>query len=285
MWLKPDTARVQHIAGMAAHDKGRIANSQVSHGWFKRFLQRQPQLSYCRGDPTANVRMDCLNRDAMTQYFDLLIEDLLKDVLTENNQMSSPGRICNVDVIGDHGSIDQTSVMDSTSNRTSLMDCSSDHVTVTSSSSDYASVTSSSSDRTSSMDSSSDHTSVTSSSSDHTSLMDSSSDRTSLMDSSSDHTSLMGTVLSDVSIATPVAVVSGSNDASSVVEHHSEVLSALQQRESRLNVKGGEGNASTAHASKVSKPNAVENGESRYISKYSVQFVPDAKSQKKEELV
>ena len=47
---------VQHIAGMAANDKGRTANShgQVSHhshGWFKRFLQRQPQLSYCRGDP------------------------------------------------------------------------------------------------------------------------------------------------------------------------------------------------------------------------------------------
>ena len=63
------------------------------------------------------------------------------------------------------------------------------------------------------------------------------------------------------------------------------MLSALQQRESRPNVKGGEGNASTAHASKVSKPNAVENGESRYISKYLVQFVPDAKSQKKEELV
>ena len=55
---------VQHIVGTAAHDKGRIANSQVSHGWFKRFLQRQPQLSYCRGDPTANVRMDCLYRDA-----------------------------------------------------------------------------------------------------------------------------------------------------------------------------------------------------------------------------
>ena len=197
---------VQHIAGMAAHDKGRIANSQVSHGWFKRFLQRQPQLSYCRGDPTANVRMDCLNRDAMTQYFDLLIEDLLKEVLTENNQMSSPGRICNVDVIGDHGSIDQTSVIDSTSNRTSSMDSSSDHVSVTSSSSDHASLMDSSSDRTSSMDSSSDHASVTSSSSDHASLMDSSSDRMSLMDSSSDRTSLVGTVLSDVSIATPAAV-------------------------------------------------------------------------------
>ena len=299
---------VQQIAGMAAHDKGRIANCQVSRGWFKRFLQRQPQLSYCRGDhPTANVRMDCLNRDAMTQYFDLLIEDLLKEVLTENNQMNSPGRICNVDVIGGHGSIDQTSVMDSTSNHTSSMDSSSDHVLVTSSSSDHmsvmdsnycsdhASVMSSSSDRTSLIDSSSDHTSLMDSSSDHTSLidgssdhtslMDSSSDHTSLMDSSSDHTSLMGTVLSDVSIATPVAVVSGSNDASSVVEHHSEGLSALQQRESRPNVKGCEGNASTVHVSKVSKPNAVENGESRYISNYLVQFVPDAKSQKKEEVV
>ena len=77
---------VRHIVGMAAHDKGRIINSQVSHGWFKRFLERQPQLSYRRGDPTANVRIDCLNKDAMTQYF-----DLLKEVLTENNLMNSPG--------------------------------------------------------------------------------------------------------------------------------------------------------------------------------------------------
>ena len=62
------------------------------------------------------------NRDAMTQYFDLLIEDLLEEVLIENNQMNSPGRICNVDVIGDHSSIDQTSMMDSTSNHTYIID-------------------------------------------------------------------------------------------------------------------------------------------------------------------
>ena len=80
---------------MATHDKGRITNFQVSHEWFKRFLQRQPQLSYRRGDPTANVRMDCLNKDAMTQHF-----DLLKEVLTENNLINSPGRIYNVDEIG-----------------------------------------------------------------------------------------------------------------------------------------------------------------------------------------
>ena len=41
-------------------------------------------------------------------------------------------------------------------------------------------------------------------------------------------------VLSGVPIATPVAIVSGSNDVSSNVEHHSEVLSALQQRETGL---------------------------------------------------
>jgi len=74
---------------MAAHDKGKICNSQVSHGWFKRFLQRQPQLSYFRADPTANVRMDCLNKDTMSQYF-----DFLKEVLTESNLMNSPSRIC-----------------------------------------------------------------------------------------------------------------------------------------------------------------------------------------------
>ena len=35
----------------------------------------------------------------------------------------------------------------------------------------------------------------------------------------------------------------------------------------------------------ISKPNVVENGELRYISKYLVQFVPDTKPQKKEEVV
>ena len=113
-----------------------------------------------------------------------------------------------------------------------------------------------------------------------TSLMCSSSDL-SLMDNSGDHTSLTD-VLSGLPTATPVAVVSGSNDASNVVEHRSEILSALQQRETSSTVKDGEGNASTVH---VSKPNAVKNGELRYISKYLVQFVPDAKPQKKDEVV
>ena len=68
---------------------------EVSHGWFQSFLQWKPQLSYCRGDPTANVRMNCLNQEIIADYF-----ALLKDVLTENGLLNSPGRIYNVDETG-----------------------------------------------------------------------------------------------------------------------------------------------------------------------------------------
>ena len=86
---------VRQIAGSVAVDKGKKKAPEVSHGWFQRFLQRQPQLSYRRGDPTANVRMNCLNQEVISDYF-----ALLKDVLTENELLNSPGRIYNVDETG-----------------------------------------------------------------------------------------------------------------------------------------------------------------------------------------
>ena len=43
-------------------------------------MARQPGLSLRRGDATANVRMDCLNPEAMKKYF-----ELLKYVLVEND--------------------------------------------------------------------------------------------------------------------------------------------------------------------------------------------------------
>lgn len=88
---------VLSIAGKAAHDKGKPVQSSnmLTHGWFRRFLQRQPQLSYRRGDPTANVRMDCLNKQAIKDYFDLLKQELIA-----NNLMDSPSRIYNVDETG-----------------------------------------------------------------------------------------------------------------------------------------------------------------------------------------
>ena len=86
------TKPVHNIAGMSAHDQGKVVHPMVSHGWFKRFLQRQPQLSYPRGNPTANVRMNCLSEDVIADYFTSLKEELTKNIL-----MNSPSRIYNVD--------------------------------------------------------------------------------------------------------------------------------------------------------------------------------------------
>ena len=86
------TKPVHYIAGMSAHDQGKVVHPTVSHGWFKRFLQWQPQLSYPRGDPTANVRMNCLSEDVIADYFVLLKEELTKNIL-----MNLPSRIYNVD--------------------------------------------------------------------------------------------------------------------------------------------------------------------------------------------
>ena len=71
-----------------------LKKQKVSDGWFRRFKERQPQLSLRRGDATANVRMNCLNKETMAQYF-----SMLKDVLTEHNLFDSP-QIYNVDETG-----------------------------------------------------------------------------------------------------------------------------------------------------------------------------------------
>ena len=81
------------LAESVAQDKGRMTGQKnISDGWFRRFMTWQPQLSLRKGDPTANVRMDCLNKETMDKYF-----DFLKDTLVENNLMESPSRIYNVD--------------------------------------------------------------------------------------------------------------------------------------------------------------------------------------------
>ena len=86
---------VQYIAGNIAVDKGKKDTPSISYGWFQKFFQRQPQLSYRKGDPTANVRMNCLNKEVIDDYF-----ALLKEVLTDNQLINSPARIYNVDETG-----------------------------------------------------------------------------------------------------------------------------------------------------------------------------------------
>ena len=84
------------IAESVARDKGILEpGRRISRGWFERFMRRQPQLSLRKGDATANVRMDSVNPEAMSQYF-----DLLNDVLEEYGLKTEPERIYNVDETG-----------------------------------------------------------------------------------------------------------------------------------------------------------------------------------------
>ena len=87
--------QIKNIAGRVAVDKKRMKTLDVSHGWFQRVMQRHPDLSYRKGDPTANVRMNCLNKEVISEYFHFLTE-----VLTENEFLDSPSRIYDVDETG-----------------------------------------------------------------------------------------------------------------------------------------------------------------------------------------
>ena len=60
------------IAQSVAVDKGVLKGNKITEGWWRQFLQRQPDLSLRRGDTTAHVHMNAVNSETMKQYFSLL---------------------------------------------------------------------------------------------------------------------------------------------------------------------------------------------------------------------
>ena len=64
----------------------------LSNGWWRRFLERQSQLSLRKGDATAHVRMDATNEKVMKAYY-----DLLQKILEESNLMNSSAQLYNMD--------------------------------------------------------------------------------------------------------------------------------------------------------------------------------------------
>lgn len=77
------------IAESVAREKGVLKpGKRISRGWFDSFMQRQRQLSLRKGDATTNVLMDCVNPEAISQYF-----DVLNDVLEEYGLKQEPDRI------------------------------------------------------------------------------------------------------------------------------------------------------------------------------------------------
>ena len=58
-------------------------------------MERQNDLTLCKSDPIANVRMEYWNKETMTEYF-----TMLRDVMTKEKLLNSPSQICNVDETG-----------------------------------------------------------------------------------------------------------------------------------------------------------------------------------------
>ena len=64
----------------------------MSGGWWRRFKERQGDLSLRQEDSTAHVRMDAMNQETIDHYF-----SLLNDTLSPHGLLDKPSQIYNVD--------------------------------------------------------------------------------------------------------------------------------------------------------------------------------------------
>ena len=78
-----------------AKRKGLLRKERISNGWWRRFLERQSDISLRRADLTAHIRMDSANKQSIQHYY-----DLLEATLKENNLTDCPGQIYNMDEPG-----------------------------------------------------------------------------------------------------------------------------------------------------------------------------------------
>ena len=106
-------------------DKGLLpSEKKISSGWYSRFMERHPTLTLRKGDPIANVRMECMEKTTMAEHFD--------PTLTEINLLEKPHQIYNVNETGmpfDHRppkvvtSVGQKKVRSRTSGNKSVIAC------------------------------------------------------------------------------------------------------------------------------------------------------------------
>ena len=78
------------IAESVAVDKVVLKGEKISDGWWRRFLECQPNLTIQHGDSTAHERMDTVNQETMDQYY-----SLLGKVLMEHNLVDKPSKFYN----------------------------------------------------------------------------------------------------------------------------------------------------------------------------------------------
>ena len=73
------------IVESATSERCRLRASHVSDGWWRRFKERQGDLSLRQGDSTAHVRMDAMNQETIDHYFSLLKDTLSTHALLDNS--------------------------------------------------------------------------------------------------------------------------------------------------------------------------------------------------------
>ena len=76
------------VEGIAKEKGAMKSDNKVSDGWWRRFLERQPQLSLRKGDSTAAVRLACTSAEVLKNYF-----ELLKKVLEDNGLMDKSAQL------------------------------------------------------------------------------------------------------------------------------------------------------------------------------------------------
>ena len=87
--------QVMSIAEQVAKEKDLLRGNRILSGWWRHFIERQPQLSLRRGDATAHIRMDATSKEVIDAYY-----DLLKTTLDDHGLTDCPAQLYNMDETG-----------------------------------------------------------------------------------------------------------------------------------------------------------------------------------------
>ena len=62
--------QVKSLVERTAREKGTLKKNKLTDGWFRRFLEHQPQLTLRKGDQTVFVWIDAMkDKEALDNYF------------------------------------------------------------------------------------------------------------------------------------------------------------------------------------------------------------------------
>ena len=87
-----DCMYVKGLATKAIRDKSLLKpEKKLSNGWYYCFMSRQNHLVLRKGDPIADIRMNCLTKKIKNDYY-----EKLKKTMEENKLMNNPSQIYNV---------------------------------------------------------------------------------------------------------------------------------------------------------------------------------------------